>query len=39
MIKPFDIRALAERIISNNASKRTEKPELNSRQEVDLSFA
>ena len=38
MIKPFDIHALAERIIANNASKRTDKPEFTSRQEVDLEL-
>ena len=38
MIKPFDIHALAERIIANNASKRTGKPEFTSRQEVDLEL-
>ena len=38
MIKPFDMQALAERIVANNASRRTDKPEFNSRQEVDLEL-
>ena len=37
-IKPFDMQALAERIVANNASRRTDKPEFNSRQEVDLEL-
>jgi two-component system response regulator (stage 0 sporulation protein A) len=35
MLKPFDTRALAERIIANS-SRRNERPEAGARQEVDL---
>ena len=38
MIKPFDVHALAERIVSNHAARRAVPADMNGRQEVDLEL-
>lgn len=38
MIKPFDMHALAERIVANNLPRHTDKSETVTRQEVDLEL-